>query len=283
MHNIVMDEPLFLATAALWFNNKKNRPVMMNYAGFVKLLRCPSSRPYNPTGYICTYLAFALDGKRSLDDIFKFPGAEVPSWATKPAQLARVYTGHDGKIYHAPVEASDLLSGPSLGFNAHTRQDLHTWLTAGSGTPFCLCSASCNADLMFVLKLSNDKLIWVVLRTSGNGTADLVSPEKLQENVDGTLLENLFPALVRRYNFSTVFFFFQLIVDSRTRMLTVPRLSRQIPMNFGQPSQTSLTASRHLAITPSCASTRRSQKQPNFKIQCRVAKIKSYVWPYEPH
>lgn len=194
MQEIAVDEPLLLTTAARWFNGQDRS--LTDYEDVVKMFQCPSSRPYNPAGYICTYLVSALNGKCSLEDIFRFPGADAPSWATKPVQLVRVYTGSDGQVYHTPVESSDRLSGPALGFCARTRQDLHSWLTFGSGTPFCLCTASCNADLIFVLKLFNHKLIWVVLRASRNGTADAVTPEKLQENLDSILPRNLFPAHV---------------------------------------------------------------------------------------
>lgn len=202
MQKIAIDEPLLLTTAVRWFN-KGDRSIT-NYEDFVKMVQCPSTRPYDPTAYICACLAYALDGERPLDEIFLFPGDEAPSWATKPAQLVRVYTGSDGQVYRAPVEALNRLSGPTLGFNARTRQDLSSWLTFGSGAPFCLCSASCNADLIFVLKLSNHKLIWVVLRTSGRGTSVPLTPEELEENLDSVLPRNLFPVQVRSSGLSDV-------------------------------------------------------------------------------
>lgn len=120
----------------------------------------------SPPSYGTYHLAFipvlvqALkENQYRLCDLFTFPGGG-PDWATQTAELVRVKQ-KNGKLYTAVFSNS---------FSAMKRDDVwatdsSAWLQHETSAPFCLSSDFSNAELIFVMRLSDGRSLYVVLTT----------------------------------------------------------------------------------------------------------------------
>lgn len=192
MRKIVIDEAFHVVSAARWYT--RATPSLTNYREFADLYQNPAERLYDCSAYICIYLVYAFSGTHKLSELFTFTG-DHPEWADSQAQLVRLSRDADGGIQKALVQPSDISSGPTLGSKARTAEDVISWLKVTYDTVFCLCPASCGADLIFALKLSNGQCIWVVLRTSGNGSSTELSQTQLEESFESILPSNFFSSV----------------------------------------------------------------------------------------
>ncbi|KAJ3505936.1 hypothetical protein NLJ89_g7152 [Agrocybe chaxingu] len=157
---VAVDEPLVLLAATHWTNAN----VRTTYKSFAKQIQVhePASNGFE------NYVAFCLDMifsyRRRLSDIFTFHG-EIPAWSNLDAELVGLHRTSLDQVETSTVRHF-LFSGPSvtLGANAKSPEETSEWLDHRSPTPMCFPHISMGPDLIFVLRLSDGTLIWVVLQ-----------------------------------------------------------------------------------------------------------------------
>lgn len=114
--------------------------------------------------YIALYIANAFDSTKLLSEVFTFP-SEAPSWALQTAELVTIH-GVDGEaLTPIPLESSTIWqSTMPLATRAKSREHALAWLNHSYPTAFCI-PFSPNSDLIFVLRLADKRLIWVVVHS----------------------------------------------------------------------------------------------------------------------
>ncbi|KAF5349975.1 hypothetical protein D9756_009205 [Leucocoprinus leucothites] len=158
---IVIDEPLVLLAATCWMNNSGS------YA--YKLLSHEiSTYGHNFNGFE-NYITFCIDlifsRSRRLSDVFTFHGT-VPAWAKLEARLVSTYCPSSDVSEISPAcFARATGSSVTLGMNAKTPNLTVSWLQNHQRPPFCFPHQSMGPDVIFVLQLSDQSLIWVALQT----------------------------------------------------------------------------------------------------------------------
>jgi len=157
---VAVDEPLVLLSATRWINANHRT----SYKFFAKQIHLhePSSNGFE------NYIAFCIDMmfsyKRRVNEVFQFNGI-APRWSSLEAELVSLYRTDLNIVEQNPVRHF-LFQGPSvtLGVNAKSPEETSSWLGHRSHTPICFPHISMGPDLIFVLRLSDGSLIWVVLQ-----------------------------------------------------------------------------------------------------------------------
>lgn len=170
-HTVLVDEPLVLLAASSHWTET-------HYRLFAKQIHLhePASNGFENYLAFCLGRAFSAGGRR-IDEVFTFCASvtsKVPAWAKKEAELVGLYRPEHGK---ADVEvgsvttASDAgrtaLAGPSVtfGMNAKSTEETQAWLEHRVHAPVCFPHASMGPDLLFVLRIVDDRaLVWVALQ-----------------------------------------------------------------------------------------------------------------------
>jgi len=157
---VAVDEPLVLLAATHWINIHHRS----SYKFFAKQIHLhePTTNGFE------NYLAFCIDmlfsHRRRVCDVFSFIGTP-PAWSTQDAELVMLQITDPNIVEESSVRHS-LFSGPSvtLGINAKFPEETSRWLEHRSHSPICFPHISMGPDLMFVLRLSDSTLIWVMLQ-----------------------------------------------------------------------------------------------------------------------
>lgn len=174
---VVFDEPLVVAAANRWLNAESDR----SYAYFARNIGSNgnkgSSNGFENYIVYCLHLIFGSEKGRKLKQVFTFHD-HIPRWAEKKrAKLVSVYLSSTGSL-HIDTVTHTQFGGPSatLGTYTETAEETLAWLGHGSRTPFCFPCRNMGPDVIFVLELSNKKLIWVALQvkySESNGNRSL--------------------------------------------------------------------------------------------------------------
>lgn len=157
---VAVDEPLVLLAATQWINNHHGT----RYKLFAKQIHLhdPNSNGFE------NYIAFCIDmmfsSCRRLSDVFAFVGTP-PDWSALDAELVALYTTPLDVVEESSVRHY-LFSGPSvtLGTNAKSLEETSSWLEHQTRSAICFPQVSMGPDLIFILRLSDGSLIWVVLQ-----------------------------------------------------------------------------------------------------------------------
>ncbi|KAJ7641278.1 hypothetical protein FB45DRAFT_785281 [Roridomyces roridus] len=148
MQVVVLNEPLFIVTAARWLFT--DQPPLASTDTFHALTRHQehiTSKSF--TMFLVFHFERAFATGAVLSDVFSIPHKPVPRWANQRAHLfAR----------NEPTE--DDFPATS----AHTVTEVESWLDGATPSLFCLTPTS-DPDLIFHLKLEDDKIIRVILHS----------------------------------------------------------------------------------------------------------------------
>lgn len=156
-----VDEPLVLLAAIQWMN--------ANHQSSYKVL-ARDIYTHNPdiNGFE-NYITFCLDllfsRKRCLSEVFKFC-VTAPPWADMEAELVSLYCDDSDDI-ETGVASFSGSKAPSatLGVNAKNPGSILSWLGHHERPSFCFPISSMGPDVLFVLRLEDESLIWVALQT----------------------------------------------------------------------------------------------------------------------
>ena len=158
---IVIDEPLVIVAAICWMDQNCRETYRC-------LSREISTHEKSFNGFE-NYIVYCIDlifsEARRLSDVFNFHG-QVPPWANMEAKLVSVYRLSLDKVeICVACFARTTASSANLGTNAKSSDRTMSWLEHRRHSPFCFPDQSMGPDIMFVLQLSDQSLIWVALQT----------------------------------------------------------------------------------------------------------------------
>jgi hypothetical protein len=150
------DEPLVLLAASHWFKDK--RFAVDEYA--IHALRSAPGRGEGWEDFLAVYFVQAFESGRPLDHIFDFHGT-TPPWSRDSAELVALSINFE-EVDVSPVHMEQV-GQFCLGFDATKYSDDLQWLKNPKKQPFLFPSNFMGPDLIFVLRLSNEHLLWVVV------------------------------------------------------------------------------------------------------------------------
>ncbi|TRM68365.1 hypothetical protein BD626DRAFT_565208 [Schizophyllum amplum] len=171
---IAVDEPFILIACAQWFKDTGTNFLDIGYHRFLP----------QQSAHVCQFrqertvlmLARRLECKPGLRELFHFVGTP-PSWAhARSTSLLLRHNTAKGKpsvrVYMHTRE-SHAKSTPAL-LTIASPEEIDQWLQCTTISPFCLLQQSAESTLLFTLKLSSDKNMWVALdgRQGSSLTAD---------------------------------------------------------------------------------------------------------------
>ncbi|KAL1701247.1 hypothetical protein EV121DRAFT_212554, partial [Schizophyllum commune] len=122
------------------------------------LTKPPSHNPY-PLVFVVTIMRALEQRVHRLNELFQFAGIG-PSWTEQTVQLVRVFHPGGGRSPHARVYKSAL---SSMSRETTWATDSAEWLSHETKAPFCLSSGFSHADVLFVLRLEDGRLLYVAL------------------------------------------------------------------------------------------------------------------------
>ncbi|KAG5352327.1 hypothetical protein C0989_002772 [Termitomyces sp. Mn162] len=203
MSVISSDQPGPTIAAAVWLSkasySREEPRSLTSFKDFCSYFqsRWPKGDTYASASYIALYLAHAFkgEGNRLLSNIFTLLSA--PSWLVMnrkvSTQLVMLQKDDHGIVKEFTITPSALLpEAPPLGYAASTPNDVVAWLRHERSGAFCLCPHGCGAHLIFVLR-HRGIYVWVLLRTTGQGSTIPVDPGDLPSEFEKLSVENLFP------------------------------------------------------------------------------------------
>ncbi|CAA7263844.1 unnamed protein product [Cyclocybe aegerita] len=234
---VAVDEPLVLLAATHWINAN----VRTTYKSFAKQIQVhePASNGFENYVGFCLDMIFSY--RRRLSDIFTFHG-DVPAWGNLDAELVGLHRTSLDRIETSTVRHF-LFSGPSvtLGANAKSPEETSEWLHHQSPTPMCFPHISMGPDLIFVLRLSDGTMIWVVLQAKyslgKNGKLSRLSLRQAMRSITPStfFLDKVFmPPLRLRYRFADMIMIMQddrpfspashpnLVKETNQKLLSLP-------------------------------------------------------------
>ncbi|KAG5732821.1 hypothetical protein E4T56_gene2751 [Termitomyces sp. T112] len=203
MSVISSDQPGPTIAAAVWLSkasySREEPRSLTSFKDFCSYFqsRWPKGDTYASASYIALYLAHAFkgEGNRLLSNIFTLLSA--PSWLVMnrkvSTQLVMLQKDDHGIVKEFTITPSALLpEARPLGYAASTPNDVVAWLRHERPGAFCLCPHGCEADLIFVLR-HRGIYVWVLLRTTGQGSTIPVDSSDLPSEFEKLSVENLFP------------------------------------------------------------------------------------------
>lgn len=116
------------------------------------------------------FIAFSLDvvfsKERRLNQVFTFHGT-VPAWADKKAELVSVFCDGTGEVETGKTSFSGSMTpSVTLGVDAKNESETVSWMRHRDRATFCFPQEAMRVDILFVLRLTDDKsLIWVALQS----------------------------------------------------------------------------------------------------------------------
>ncbi|KAF7296608.1 hypothetical protein HMN09_01068500 [Mycena chlorophos] len=122
--------------------------------------------------------------------VFYLSQMNARSWAKQPAELIRFCRSEPGgDALWTPVGANDFESFRPLATQATSVDDTLSWMEHNDGTAFCLPPSSSNVNLLFALRLADEKFVWVALKALA--TNEPVQVAELQTGFSELRRENL--------------------------------------------------------------------------------------------
>lgn len=206
---IFIDEPTSLVGAARWFTMRQAEKLdedsdnddtevytITDLTYLSQSVKQVSQRPHSTAPYVALYLAHAFDGSRLLSDVFTFPDRS-PSWAEQTARLVIIHPVKDVEdLNTTEVRSSEIwTSATPLAVRSKSYADTIAWLKHDISTPFCIPSSP-NSDLIFVLKLADGRLMWVVLHSHVPQEAVGISDDAVREILANLLPQNMVGEMV---------------------------------------------------------------------------------------
>ncbi|KAJ6624660.1 hypothetical protein B0H10DRAFT_2186504 [Mycena sp. CBHHK59/15] len=187
---VVMDEPLFIISAAQWlceepreFWDPVTKAIVYPPHNWFTVLRSHpplSSKAF--AGLLAFYIAEAFDNGHKLSRVFSFPHKPIPAWADQKAELVgveRTARGSDGEPF----------SSNPIAFIPDSLGDINLWLDGKAGPAFCLPFTP-NPDLLFVLKLTDGSFVRVILHAAASDS--VLEGTKLKKTITRLDLKNMF-------------------------------------------------------------------------------------------
>jgi hypothetical protein len=211
--SVAVDEPLVLLAATHWINTHHRT----SYKHFAKQIHQNDQHSNGFENYLAYSIDMIFSQRRRLNEVFAFLGTP-PSWSNLEAELVTLYnynytcpTAGGVDLDVDTVEESTvqhfLFSGPSvtLGTNAKSLEETSHWLNHMNHSPICFPHSDMGPDLIFILRLSDGSLIWVVLQA------------KFSQGKKGTLSRAYLRRAMRSVTPSLFFF-----DKARKQLLTMP-------------------------------------------------------------
>lgn len=188
--SVAVDEPLVLLAATHWINTHH----CSGYKHFANRIRLNDQHSNGFENYLAFCIDMIFSQRRRLNEVFTFLGTP-PDWSELEAELVALYEYNhafnidslDGgvDIEESPVRHF-LFSGPSvtLGTNAKSPEETSDWLKHKTHSPICFPHDAMGPDLIFVLRLSDGSLIWVVLQAKlSSGKNGVLSRDFLRHSM----------------------------------------------------------------------------------------------------
>ncbi|KAJ6624684.1 hypothetical protein B0H10DRAFT_2186518 [Mycena sp. CBHHK59/15] len=187
---VVMDEPLFIISAAQWLCEEPKEfwdPVTKAivyppHTWFTVLRSHPPLSSKSFASLLAFYVAEAFDKGHKLSRVFSFPHKPIPAWANQKAELVgleRIARDSDGEPF----------SSNPIAFIPDTLGDMTSWVDEKTRPAFCLPSTP-NPDLLFVLKLRDDSFVRVILHAAASDC--VLEGTKLKKTIMRLDLKNMF-------------------------------------------------------------------------------------------
>ena len=184
---VKVDEPLVLLAATRWINTHH----CSSYKHFAKQIQLNDQYSNGFENYLAFCIDMIFSGRRRVNEVFAFLGTP-PSWSELEAKLVALYDYNytfdaelDGGVdVEEGLVQHYLSSGPSvtLGTNAKSPEETFDWLKHKTHSPICFPHDAMGPDLIFVLRLSDGSLIWVVLQAKYSlGKNGLLSRDLLRQ------------------------------------------------------------------------------------------------------
>ncbi|TRM66575.1 hypothetical protein BD626DRAFT_451623 [Schizophyllum amplum] len=158
-----------------------------------QLHKAPPHHTY-PLAFVPTLVQALMKTKKTdkiahrLCDLFLFPGI-APDWATQSAQLVRITRTAEKRALRATVFQ------PSFSKIAREHvwaTESPEWLQHETNVPFCIASQFSQADLIFVLRLEDNRCLQVALSTLLKNEHVKTSPSDIQVKLLQLAPKNLF-------------------------------------------------------------------------------------------
>jgi hypothetical protein len=182
---IQVDEPLVLLAAKNWL--AKEQFTLDRYLG--DTLRHSAGRGSAWEDFLAIYFVQAFENGQSLDKVFQFYDP-VPPWSCESAQIVTLsITGEDICVSQVDMSQSRL-GGFGFGYNVAGFKDDLEWFKNPRNTPFLFPSNYLGPDIVFVLQLSNERLVWVVVQA--RYCSELWLGEKVAKDAMRTLTPDKF-------------------------------------------------------------------------------------------
>ncbi|KAJ7090881.1 hypothetical protein B0H15DRAFT_248268 [Mycena belliarum] len=160
MSQIVMDEPLMLVAAAVWFCGAT--PELPSRDSLFDIIRQypPNNSNIFKTSLVI-YLTHAFAQGYPVYKIFTFP-FNPPAWAKQAAEIVAIYQGDDQTTQYTRVGSSTAI----LAATSSSLTNTTAWLLDDS-PPFCLPEMT-NLDLICALRLKEGTFMRIILKTSAS-------------------------------------------------------------------------------------------------------------------
>ncbi|TDL30177.1 hypothetical protein BD410DRAFT_55168 [Rickenella mellea] len=169
-----VDEPLPLVATHAWFLRKKG---FSAYAAALNNIQRPLQRSDGYQEYLALLLCQAFRKSIPLQYLLNFYG-DTPAWVEgESAEIIALRVDGDQKTARPVVPTSKV-----LGVQAESADGTLKWLANPNGVPFCFPDDEMGPEMVFMLRLSNQRLVWVLVRVSSIGEASTtksVSPSTL--------------------------------------------------------------------------------------------------------
>jgi len=186
-HKVDLSEPLVLLGCWRWFETHKNRGSRRTIHQYI--VEALENKETNFDGFE-NYVAFMLDLAFSksvpLYRIFNFPD-NPPPWASEPAELVMV--DRRGGIEQVSMVQFFQGQTPSatLGATAQQESQVTAWLNGTNPAPMLFPPTSMGPDILFVLRLCDETLIWVAVQSK------LIGDEQLKTEVLKSAVKSITP------------------------------------------------------------------------------------------
>ncbi|KAJ6605060.1 hypothetical protein B0H10DRAFT_607555 [Mycena sp. CBHHK59/15] len=190
---VVMDEPLFIVSAAQWlftepreFWDPVTKAIVYPPHNWFTVLRSHpplSSKAF--VGLLAFHIAEAVDKGHKISKVFSFPHKPVPAWANQQAELV----GLERTARYSDGASDEPFSSNPVAFIPDSLGDINSWLDGKAGPAFCLPFTP-NPDLLFVLKLADGSFVRVILHAATSDSA--LEGNKLKKIITRLELKNMF-------------------------------------------------------------------------------------------
>ncbi|KAJ6617059.1 hypothetical protein B0H10DRAFT_1337599 [Mycena sp. CBHHK59/15] len=193
LSQVVMDEPLFIISAAQWLCEEPedfldpvdNMVVYPAHNWFTVLSSHPPLTSNSFANLLAFYIAEAFDKGHKLSKVFSFAHKPIPAWANQKAGLVAL----EQNARDSDGASDGPFSSNPIAFIPNSLGDIISWLDEKAGPAFCLPFTP-NPDLLFVLKLADGSLVRVILHAAASDS--VLEGTKLKKIITRLELKNMF-------------------------------------------------------------------------------------------